>query len=302
MALTLRKRILGKSVQFELPDDAVFAYRLLLPNYVGFPEPKARDTGPDGRPDICIRVGKAEGRLVARDARWLGRHPGTQPPQHWVVSSPRTQSRHVETHADRLRWMEKALILELQLASPNLMFVHAGVVERDGNAVMIVGRPGAGKTTFTHTLINRGWRFVSDELAPIDPVSGKIWPYPRAFWFKQPPRATAGEKSFALGGDFYRLLPRASSRVDADQPLSCNAVVLLERDDNKACHLLTPAASATRMMPHLLNNEAHSNWGLGEVARFCSKRPCFVMGRSEPTRMSDQLDELVVSRDLAAVG
>lgn len=59
---------------------------------------------------------------------------------------------------------------------PNQFFIlHAAVLERNGNAVVLPGPPGAGKSTLCAALSLRGWRLLSDEVAVFRPgVKGVI--------------------------------------------------------------------------------------------------------------------------------
>jgi hypothetical protein len=59
-----------------------------------------------------------------------------------------------------------------------LSVLHSGAVARDGQAVLLVGSSGHGKTTLTLELMRRGWRFLSDDFAPIEPT-GTVRPFPR---------------------------------------------------------------------------------------------------------------------------
>lgn len=56
----------------------------------------------------------------------------------------------------------------------NLLLLHAGVVERDGLALILPAVPGSGKSTLTAALSLRGWRLLSDEF-------GAFCPQRRAF-------------------------------------------------------------------------------------------------------------------------
>ncbi len=58
----------------------------------------------------------------------------------------------------------------------SLLF-HAGAVERDGRVVVIAGISGRGKSTLTAALVRAGFRYVTDEMAIIDPKSGWVRPY-----------------------------------------------------------------------------------------------------------------------------
>lgn len=50
----------------------------------------------------------------------------------------------------------------------HLLLLHAGVVERDGFALVMPALPGSGKSTLTAALSLRGWRLLSDEFGAFD--------------------------------------------------------------------------------------------------------------------------------------
>lgn len=64
-----------------------------------------------------------------------------------------------------------------------LMF-HAAVVDRDGQALILPGLPGSGKSTLCAALVNRGWRLLSDELTLVRPEDGGLVPLARAVSLK----------------------------------------------------------------------------------------------------------------------
>lgn len=51
----------------------------------------------------------------------------------------------------------------------HLLLLHAGVLERDGLALVLPATPGSGKSTLTAALSLRGWRLLSDEFGPFCP-------------------------------------------------------------------------------------------------------------------------------------
>ena len=56
------------------------------------------------------------------------------------------------------------------------LILHAAVLERGGVALIMPAPPGSGKSTLCAALALSGWRLLSDELALIDPGSGRVWP------------------------------------------------------------------------------------------------------------------------------
>lgn len=65
------------------------------------------------------------------------------------------------------------------------IFVHAGVVEWKGQAILIPGRSMSGKTTLTAELVRAGATYYSDEYAVLD-EQGRVHPYPRRLGMRSP--------------------------------------------------------------------------------------------------------------------
>lgn len=77
--------------------------------------------------------------------------------------------------------------LNWTIASRSLGYVvfHAAVLEKAGNAIILPGFPGAGKSTLCAALSHlRGWRLLSDELAILDPATGMLIANPRPISLK----------------------------------------------------------------------------------------------------------------------
>lgn len=58
----------------------------------------------------------------------------------------------------------------------HLLLLHAGVLERNGHALMLPALPGSGKSTLSAALAQRGWRLMSDEFGAFDPTCGAFHP------------------------------------------------------------------------------------------------------------------------------
>lgn len=63
--------------------------------------------------------------------------------------------------------------------------IHAAVLSLPGHgAVLLPGDPGSGKSSLTVALVQSGMHYLSDELAPIDPVTGRVHPFLKAATLK----------------------------------------------------------------------------------------------------------------------
>lgn len=64
--------------------------------------------------------------------------------------------------------------------------IHAGaVVTPAGEGVLLPAASGSGKTTLTGALVRHGFGYLSDEAGAIDPVTRRLFPYPKALAFKE---------------------------------------------------------------------------------------------------------------------
>jgi HprK-related kinase A len=66
----------------------------------------------------------------------------------------------------------------------NYLILHAAVVEKKGNVLILCGLPGAGKSTLCAALVSRGWRLFSDEMAIINNQNNQIIPFVRPISLK----------------------------------------------------------------------------------------------------------------------
>jgi HprK-related kinase A len=79
---------------------------------------------------------------------------------------------------------EMGMNLQMALGWRRQLILHASAVERGGKALIMTGASGSGKSTLSAMLGRKGWRFMGDEFALIDPVSGDAVPYPRLISLK----------------------------------------------------------------------------------------------------------------------
>lgn len=72
----------------------------------------------------------------------------------------------------------QGLMVHVANYAPDRVFMHAGVVGWQGNALVFPGTSFAGKTTLVAELVRAGAIYYSDEYAVLD-EEGRVHPYPR---------------------------------------------------------------------------------------------------------------------------
>lgn len=79
---------------------------------------------------------------------------------------------------EMLEHFESALGIFVAEHSPHHVFVHAGCVGWNGQAIIIPGRSFSGKTSLVAALLRAGATYYSDEYCVLD-LEGLVHPYPR---------------------------------------------------------------------------------------------------------------------------
>lgn len=109
-----------------------------------------------------------------------------------------------------------------------LLFIHAGAVEVGGRASILIGPPGAGKTSIVGMLLRRGAAYLSDEVAVIDPKAGVVHPFtlPLAVkpWTAKAMGPLPAGRLLASAGGVRYLLPDRRARG----PVPIDRLVLLD--------------------------------------------------------------------------
>jgi hypothetical protein len=119
-----------------------------------------------------------------------------------------------------------------------LFAIHAAALERDGVSALIVGRPGAGKTTAMLSLLRHGWRLLSDDhplLRDAGAAGLEVLP------FAVPARLTAA--TIARFPEIDRVVPRPAAGAKATVAL-----------DTIASHGIgRPARPVAVLLPEIVN-------------------------------------------------
>ena len=174
---------------------------------------------------------------------------------------------------------EQDLTVELQKRRPDLYFLHAAALERDGRALLLVAESGGGKSTLTWGLLHHGFRYASDELAPIDLEAVLVHGFPHALCLKADPPAPYSLPAGALRTSRSRhvpvdLLPAAL----APCPLPLDAIVFLRYRPDLAEPAIRPmgaAEAAARLYVQALNPLAHPEDGLDAALQVARRARCY---------------------------
>ncbi len=203
-----------------------------------------------------------------------------------------------------LPMLEWAINWCLYTFSQQYLLIHAAVVEREGRALVLAGRPGAGKSTLCAALVGRGWRLFSDEFAVISLDDRLLWPIARPISLKNDSierirRFVADAVIGPASDDTHKGIvahmraPAASVRR-TDEPAPAGWIVFPNRaDDGPATLAPLPGARAFfRLADNAFNYHFHGAAGFEAVCRMIDACDCLEFGYSDLEGAVAALDAL----------
>lgn len=167
------------------------------------------------------------------------------------------------------------------------LMIHSAVVERAGGALLLPAPPGSGKSTLCASLVHAGWRLLSDELALLEPRSGRVVPVPRPVSLKN---ASIGiMRSFAphavfsrtvhdtTKGDVAHMQAPAESLARAHEAAAPRWLVF-PRYDGGARTALQPVGKGralVQLAENAFNFQVHGRAGFELLARLIEGSACY---------------------------
>lgn len=186
----------------------------------------------------------------------------------------------------------------------DVLLLHAGVLERDGLALVMPALTGSGKSTLTAALSLRGWRLLSDEFGAWDEAAGTFRAVlkPVALKNRSIDVIRAFEPSAPLGpafdntrkGTVVHLAPGADAVARLHQPAAPGAVVFPRWEAGSATRLLPAAAHVafTNLAFNAFNYTVRGERAFEEVVGLVHRMPAWQLIYSDLDEAVEQLGRL----------
>jgi HprK-related kinase A len=197
--------------------------------------------------------------------------------------------------------MEMALNWTTALCSLRFLTLHASGVERDGVSIIMPGESGSGKSTLAAGLGYRGWRFLSDEFALLDPDTLAHHAYPRPTSLKNDAipvmkswiDAARFSKPFpgTQKGEICYLRPEINSLARMHETAVPKLIVFpaFSRDYPPELAPMTPSEAMVRMVAGSANYDKLGERGFECLTKLVAQCPAYWLSY----RNFDEADELL---------
>lgn len=258
MTIAARYRVAGTRVEVEVPPPLDEVVRDLLV-----------DLEPAGR------GGAHSLRVVAENAH-----------QYRMIRDGRPSEQAVSTGLALVGVLDMLNAAVAEHWSRDHLALHAGVIERGGRSLALVGHSGAGKTTLTAAAVQAGWSFLGDEVGLID-SRFVAHAYHRPLGLRRGGRALLG---LPVSTDPWHLAvqPEPASRLGTlvrQAPLA--AVVFLERSSASPTEptVMSPAAALADLLNNVLGTDGVEVKVFRRLERLVREVPVLRLAQGAPGDM-----------------
>jgi hypothetical protein len=176
-------------------------------------------------------------------------------------------------------------------AHPQFLWMHAGAAAGRDCAALFVGISGRGKSTLITTLCRQGLRYLSDDIIPIDPVTGTALPYPMTPIIREDiGQELPSDRIEELSRTLVELPTTAYCRV----PVDIGTIVLPSYSAKTRAQVLpfAPGATALDLVRQCINARVHGASAVKFMAELTASVPVLPIQYSD----ADSAADLVSSR------
>ncbi len=197
---------------------------------------------------------------------------------------------------------EIAMNLQMALGERRFLLLHASSVEKDGKVLIMTGESGSGKSTLSALLASRGWRFMGDEFALIDPISGDVYPFPRPVSLKNEaiavmrgllPATRFGPVQLATAkGDICHLIPGSAAIAAMNDPAPPALILFPGYGLPRAIRAVGTSETFVRLTQASTNYTALGEAGFDALTRLVTSVPACAIDYPDTDTALALVDEL----------
>jgi hypothetical protein len=217
-----------------------------------------------------------------------------------------SQSADLSTAVGTLRYAIRDLSGMAPKWSRDFLSVHAGAVALNDSGLLMPAAMEAGKSTTTAALLEEGFDYLSDEAAAIDPITGRVFPFPKRIWLHRDgfrffpgliDRLGDGE---GMNAELIERYPERhvrpedlGSRVGSASPVRWVVFLESDRDGPPRLEPIAKAAAVERMAQNSFNLFRYADRGVVLLSRVALGAETLSLVGGTPKDRAQALRELV---------
>lgn len=226
------------------------------------------------------------GRVNAGELTFLRSEKG------FVMRSANTHEFEGTTIDELLPLIKDEVRLQFMRGRPDLLWIHAGAVARDGGALLLAGASGEGKSTLSTMLCDRGWSLLSDDISPLRTSDPRVLP------FLQTPvrrigvgREISRDNLHTLDRELVRISPSNLARGEAE----VRAVVFLRYVAGRSAEieLVAPGPGVIELLRNATNFYDHKAGAVAMAANLSARIPMYRVTYGNPIEAATAIDSLI---------
>jgi hypothetical protein len=178
-------------------------------------------------------------------------------------------------------WIMPLVLVAFLGARTDLVWLHSAAVADGTGATLLVGESRAGKSTLATLLAMRGWKYLSDEVAPFDPRSMHVFPFPRS-----PARRVGGGDSDLSAEEVERLqkevwIPPLVAVCTEPAPIARIVHVRFRFGAESSLREMHRGNASVQMLMNSLNPLSSRESTLATIVDLARRVPCYEMEYSD---------------------
>ena len=192
----------------------------------------------------------------------------------------------IEVGAEMLATLEWAVAsVAVEVLGEGYLLLHAGVVSRNGGAILLPGGSGSGKSTLTAGLAGAGFLLGSDEVAVLDPLTLDVLPFLRGICVKEGSRAPLASAYPSLltdaphhrfgGEEVWYVCPGPERWLPAPTPVRTIVVPRYTQNAETRLEPLSRSATLQILLQQSFSVPKHGAFGIGTLTDLLQDADCY---------------------------
>ncbi|MDF5718800.1 MAG: hypothetical protein PUP93_34285 [Rhizonema sp. NSF051] len=204
---------------------------------------------------------------------------------------PRTAGYAYAERKDLLQAVKYEVVMGLLLVHRELLWFHAGAVANDRGAVVFAAPGGGGKSTLVTQLYQQGWRYLSDDVLPLELATGNIFSFP------QTPRVRQNTGELVPSDRLWEV-PKLDLRLDLNticrSPSPIQAIVFPNFDQQTQAQIspCSPGTAAIELLRNCINFTDHKQAAVQRICEIVKHLPAFKLSFSNIDAAIECLDKI----------